>query len=101
MKYTGIIEIEGGNKMKTAQVQSELIYRLTEDLNESELEARIYELIGRDLLHKYVIKGYNDTCAGYYDKWYRYNTNCEDEYLVGSLLAQKRGYVINNIIECS
>ena len=84
-----------------SQEESDILYILTKDLNESELESFLYELKGRELIHKYVINGYKDASAGYYDKWYRYNTECEDAYLTGVLLAQYRGFIAENIIECN
>lgn len=43
--------------------------------------------------------GYRDASIGYYDKYWRYSTNQENEYLMGVRAAINNGAVIENYIE--
>lgn len=45
------------------------------------------------------IVGYRDAVGGYYDKYWRYDTNQEPEYLMGVQAAINNGAVIENYIE--
>lgn len=53
----------------------------------------------KGLIHPYAVCGYRDAVTGYYDKWYRYFTKSETEYLHGAQAAINNGAVIEHFIE--
>jgi len=55
-----------------------------------------------DITQTYVLRGYNDVAFGkVYDKWYRYETRHEHEYLMGAQAAINNGGVVENYINSS
>lgn len=52
-----------------------------------------------ELIHPYVLCGYRDCVEGFYDKWYRYSTDHEQQYLWGAQAAINNGACIEHYIE--
>lgn len=53
------------------------------------------------ILNRATLTGYIDCCTGIYDKYWRYSTNSESEYLMGVQAAINNGACIEQYIEVS